>query len=176
MTTEAQPHLSRPRQLKLPELQRLFPLDFQFKAGTSEVYVPEAWKRDRLVRIDIVAGKRATVHRAAAPIFTEWLRRAQVGGVDVASVILSVDGGFNARLKRGANVPVTEAGLSRHARGTAIDLNASFNRMGTPGAKALGEPGCLLPLVPYAYDLDIVWGGDWKGASCDPMHFEIGTR
>jgi hypothetical protein len=36
--------------------------------------------------------------------------------------------------------------------------------------------GCVLPLVPLAYDLGIVWGGDWHGSSCDPMHFEIGQR
>jgi hypothetical protein len=76
MPSETSTRTPRPRQLTLAELRHLFPVDFQFKTDGT-VYVPEAWRRDRLVQIDIVPGKRATLHRAAAPIFTEWLRRAR---------------------------------------------------------------------------------------------------
>lgn len=160
-----------PRQLKLAELEHLFPLEFSIDAERN-VHVPVTWQQQRLVRIDIAHGLHATVHRAAAPIFTEWMRRAALVGAD--KCIITCDGGFNARLKRGDNVPATEAGLSRHARGTAIDLNATFNGRGRPPVP-LEHIGTLLPLVPIAYDLDIVWGGDWHGADCDPMHFEIGA-
>lgn len=163
---------ARPRQLKLAELQRLFPLEFSIDPVTRAVTVPTAWRQARLVKIEVIPGRNVTVHRAAAPVFQEWLRRARLIGAD--SCILTVDGGYNARLKRGAKVPATEAGLSRHARGTAIDLNARFNPMGKPSVGP-DEPGCLLPLVRLAYELDIVWGGDWAGSSCDPMHFEIGA-
>lgn len=161
-----------PRQLKLPELQHLFPLDFTID-DKRVVHVSETWQQTRLVQIEIIPGHHATVHRAAAPVFTEWLRRARLVGAD--KCIITVDGGFNARFKRGLNVPATEAGLSRHARGSALDLNAHFNMRGHAPA-AVDAVGTLLPLVPIAYDLDIVWGGDWHGATCDPMHFEIGTR
>lgn len=163
---------AHPRQLTLAELQHLFPLQFSIDALTRAVHVPQAWQRDRLVPIQVIPGHHVTVHRAAAPVFTEWLRRAAMLGL--LKCIVTVDGGFNPRLKRGADVPPTEAGLSRHARGTAIDLNALLNPRGRPGVP-LGKPGCLLPLVGLAYDLDIVWGGDWRGAECDPMHFEIGA-
>ena len=163
---------AHPRQLTLAELQHLFPLEFSIDARTHAVHVPAAWQAARLVQIQVVPGHHVTVHRAAAPVFIEWLRRADLLGL--LRCVVTVDGGFNARLKRGAHVPATEAGLSRHARGTAIDLNALLNPRGKP-SPVLGEPGCLLPLVPLAYDLDIVWGGDWHGEDCDPMHFEIGA-
>ena len=71
-------------------------------------------------------------------------------------------------------MPVSKAGLSRHARGLAIDINAAQNPMGRPGAK-LGEPGCILELIPLANECGIVAGADWHGASQDSMHFELGT-
>jgi len=159
-----------PHQLSQAELQHQFPLDFTID-DKRVVHVAKAWQLQRLVQIEVIPGRHATVHRAAAPVFTEWLRRARLVGAD--KCILTVDGGFNARFKRGLNVPVSEAGLSRHSRGTALDLNASHNPMGRPPAP-VDHVGTLLPLVPIAYDLDIVWGGDWHGTSCDPMHFEIG--
>jgi hypothetical protein len=164
---------AHPRQLTLAELQQLYPLDFHIDPTTRAVTVSKAWQEARLVQIEVIPGHHATVHRAAAPTFIEWLRRARLVGTD--KCIETVDGGFNSRFKRGLNVPVSEAGLSRHARGTAIDLNAHANPQGRP-AVGLGHVGCVLPLVPLAYDLGIVWGGDWHGSSCDPMHFEIGQR
>lgn len=151
----------------------MFPVDFTIDPDTRAVHVSEAWQQARLVRIPIVPGHHATLHRGAAPVFNEWLRRARASGAD--QCIVTVDGGFYPRFKRGLNVPVSEAGLSRHTRGIALDLNASLNPRGVP-ALPMGVRGTLLPLVSLAYDLDIVWGGDWHGADCDPMHFEIGRQ
>lgn len=166
------PPPQHPRQLTLAELQHRFPLDFKIDPDTRAVTVADAWQKVHLVQIEVVPGRHATLHRDAAPVFAEWLKRVAAAGF--LHYVETVDGGFNARFKRGLNVPVSEAGLSRHARGIALDLNAHANPRGRP-AVGLGHIGCLLPLVPFAYELDIVWGGDWHGSSCDPMHFEIGA-
>lgn len=167
------PPPAHPRQLTLEELQLQYPLDFTIDPDTRAVHVPAAWQEARLTRIEVIPGHHATLHRLAAPVFAEWLRRAHLIGAD--KCIQTVDGGFNPRFKRGLDVPVSEAGLSRHARGIALDLNAGHNPRGWPPAPA-GTTGSLQELVPLAYDLGIVWGGDWHGSSCDPMHFEIGVR
>lgn len=168
-TTPSTP--ARPRQLTLPELQHQFPVDFSIDPITRAVHISEAWQQARLVQIEVMPGRHVTVHRGAAPVFNEWFRRLRMYGL--MQYIITVDGGFNGRFKRGLDVPVSEAGLSRHARGIAIDFNAELNPRGQP-ALPIGVRGTLLPLVSAAYDLDIVWGGAWSGASCDPMHFEIG--
>lgn len=165
------PAPSRPRQLTQEELHERFPVDFSIDETTKTVTVAAAWQLVHLIRIEVIPGHHVTVHRDTASTFAEWLQHARDVGAD--KCIVTVDGGFNARFKRGLNVPVSEAGLSRHARGIAIDLNAGYNPRGWPPV-AVGKMGCLAALVPIAYDLGIVWGGDWHGEYCDPMHFEIG--
>lgn len=164
---------AKPRQLTLPELQQLYPVDYTIDPETRAVHVSDAWRQARLVLIEVIPGRHVTVHRGAAPVFSEWFRRLRMYGLD--KYIITVDGGFNPRFKRGLGVPVSEAGLSRHTRGIAIDLNAALNPRGHV-ALPLGVHGTLMPLVAAAYDLDIVWGGVWKGADIDPMHFEIGHQ
>lgn len=57
------------------------------------------------------------------------------------------------------------AGISRHAWGAAIDLNASSNPVGSAGTQ---DPR----LVAIMLDWGFTWGGDWLVP--DPMHFEYG--
>jgi hypothetical protein len=87
--------------------------------------------------------------------------------------VLTFDGGFCARYKRGKTG--TDDNLSNHAWGTAMDLNANWNRMGRPPAE-IGVRGCLLELVPFAEKHDIVWGGTFVGGRIDGMHWEVGIR
>jgi len=57
------------------------------------------------------------------------------------------------------------AGISRHAWGAAIDLNAASNPVGSAGTQDSR-------LVATMADWGFTWGGDWLVP--DPMHFEYG--
>ncbi len=57
------------------------------------------------------------------------------------------------------------SGVSRHAWGAAVDLNAPANPMGSTGTQ---DPR----LVEIMLDAGFTWGGDWLVP--DPMHFEYG--
>lgn len=59
----------------------------------------------------------------------------------------------------------TSAGLSRHAWGAALDINAGSNPVGSAGTQ---DPR----LVEVMLDWGFTWGGDWLVP--DPMHFEYG--
>lgn len=82
------------------------------------------------------------------------------------------NGGYNCRMKRGKEGSKQLSDLSTHSFGGAVDLNAAYNAFGVTPAK-LGEPGCLLELVPIAEARGFVWGGDWNKP--DGMHFELGV-
>ena len=58
------------------------------------------------------------------------------------------------------------AGISRHAWGAALDLNAASNPVGSAGTQ---DPR----LVAIMADWGFTWGGDWLVP--DPMHFEYGV-
>jgi len=68
------------------------------------------------------------------------------------------DGCFNIRQKR------TGESMSLHSWGLAIDVNASWNR--------LGRPPVLSPeFVACFTDAGFEWGGNWKLP--DGMHFQL---
>jgi hypothetical protein len=168
--------LRKPRQLSQSELDARFPIDCVVIAATREVRVNPQWERDNLVKVAFPAsfGFQGTfkMHKGAADQFKAWF--SLISEQKLFKHIISNNGSYNPRLKRGDNVPLNKYGLSRHARGLALDLNAAYNPMGRPGAK-LGEPGCILELIPLANECGIVAGADWHGASQDSMHFELGT-
>jgi hypothetical protein len=112
------------------------------------------WQEQNLTWIEPVPGQRWQVYREAAPAFEGLLRDLVARGYNPTS-----SGGFNYRNIRGSNR------LSQHAFGTAIDINAAANALGStrtdiPDAAALAAK----------YGLE--WGGNWKGRP-DPMHFEF---
>lgn len=161
-----------PNKLPRSELVKRYPLDCKIDPTTRTVTVPLRWRREHLRMFIVAPGLPAVwLHKDALPRFIHWVdlmhRRGLIGDVR------SVDGGFNPRLKRGRSVPATQHGLSFHAFGCALDINASTNHQGTAGAP-LGAPGCVLRLVPLAREAGLVWGGDFGGALIDPMHFEVG--
>lgn len=57
------------------------------------------------------------------------------------------------------------AGISRHAWGAAVDLNASSNPVGSAGTQ---DPRLVAIMLEWGF----TWGGDWLVP--DPMHFEYG--
>ena len=190
---------SRPRQLTHAERAARFPLDFDIVLGRNgrvDVQVPLAWQQLHLVRLGPyhIMGRLTFCPRVninAAPVFSALFEA--VKAARLLGDILTFDGGWVARLKRGATLPPVGSStdaydqlLSSHSRGTAVDLNARWNPMGAPGAAA-GEEGSLHRIIDIAHTIrvefatdqpwsaGIVCGADWHGASQDSMHFEVGT-
>jgi hypothetical protein len=155
-----------------------FPLAYTLDPQTRTVNVPREWQSANLVylqfpQVDGRHVREVLVHRDAKPIFDAFLVRVVASAL--TDRILTSDGGFVPRLKRGSNVPANELGLSRHSRGIAIDLNAHWNPMGhAPSAPTM--EGSMLELGELASACGLVWGGLWHGESCDPMHLEIGVQ
>jgi hypothetical protein len=197
MTAATKPAVAaRPRQLTYEERTARFPLDFTVD-DEGTVLVPQSWRAANLRQLIIPLQRRdakvAMVHKHAIAVFDAWLEHMSYRGAD--RDILTFDGAFVPRLKRGVEQPKDRASkaawgklLSNHSRGCAIDINAAYNRMGTPGA-APGEKGDMSRIVEchrmvrvqvetpvgHVWDAGLVWGGDWKGKSIDKMHAEVGT-
>lgn len=75
--------------------------------------------------------------------------------------------GYNYREIRGAT------GLSNHASGTALDLNAPKHPLGTaPSANFTAAQIAVIRAIVAATEGCVRWGGDYTGRQ-DPMHFEI---
>jgi hypothetical protein len=79
----------------------------------------------------------------------------------LADKIRTWDGCFCVRRKR------TGSSLSLHSWGLAVDLNASWNRMGKKSAQDSALVACF---KESGFD----WGGDWSRP--DAMHFQLAER
>ena len=88
----------------------------------------------------------------------------------LADRILTFDGAFNARLKRGRTVAIP-ANLSNHSFGSTFDINADLNPMNnTP--HLMGSRGCVRELAAIANARGFYWGGHFV-SNPDGMHFEV---
>ena len=200
---------TKPRQLTYAERTARFPLQFEIELnrnGRAEVKVPVSWEQANLVRLgpysNIPAGTvvrdesaltfAPRVNINAAPVFSAFFETLKAAGL--MSDILTYDGGFYPRLKRGVELPKIGASkdaygrlLSNHSRGTAIDLNAKWNPMGMHAAEK-GQPGYLgralevaravrvnVETAGHVWPAGLVCGADWKGASIDAQHLEVGS-
>lgn len=64
--------------------------------------------------------------------------------------------------------------LSNHSGGTALDVNSATNPMTKDGVLHTDMPKDVVKIAGY---WRLTWGGSYKGARKDPMHFEwIGTN
>ena len=132
------------------------------------------WVRENIVRVEIpqlvTAKLRAKpyvwVHRLVADPFVSLWRDWEKAGL--LARVLSFNGAWVARRIRGGE------SLSHHAFGSAFDINARFNRLGTIPA-LVGERGSVRELVPLANARGFFWGGHFRGR-LDGMHFELGAR
>jgi len=126
------------------------------------------------VRVNLVywivpfsGGRRVLVHRAALPAFQDVAGRladeAASGRVYQVTTVSS----FLGRTVAGSSQ------LSRHALGTAIDINYPQNPYRADGTLVTNLPDWF---VQVWRDAGFCWGGDWSGAK-DPMHFSwMGPR
>jgi len=132
------------------------------------------WRRNHIVRVEVpqlvTAGVKRTptawVHKDIADDFLRlWSAWEKKG---LLHLVNSWDGSFVARKVRGGT------SLSNHAFGTAFDINARWNRLGTIPA-LVGETGSLRELVGTANKHGFFWGGHYR-RRLDGMHFEAGKR
>jgi hypothetical protein len=103
-------------------------------------------------------------HRAAANQLVKlWADWEQAGLLTFA---LTWAGSWVPRFVRGSRVY-----LSNHSWGTAFDINAQWNMLGSmPALK--GQKGSVRELVEIANDNGFYWGGHFGGRP-DGMHLEI---
>jgi hypothetical protein len=121
--------------------------------------LPEGWEAANITTATMPNGVRARVNRAIVPPLAEAvaLSAQQFPGYPIRSI-----GGYYPRAKRLSQNP------SLHSWGLAVDVNSDENRgMGASAVNAL-PPG-----FPELWEsLGWTWGGRWRGASYDPMHFQ----
>ncbi len=108
-----------------------------------------------LVKVTTSSGKSYTVNAAAADAFSGFVGDLEKTGYKIDSI-----GGFSLRNKAGGST------LSEHAYGAAIDINPSRNAMGGAGTDMPRN------IHDLAAAHGLIWGGDWRGKSYDPMHFQ----
>lgn len=172
-STSSSTSSTRPRLLSSAELESQFgPLPWTPVEGDdSAITIDPTWAAAHLVPVDVpqlrdvpgAHGGRVTFHRDAADRLKSFFAAVEAAGL--LARVNTFDGSFAPRRIRG------RTGVSRHAYAVAFDLNASTNPLGGPPAP-LGQPGCLLELVPLAEAHGFAWGGNYKGRT-DPMHFEV---
>jgi D-alanyl-D-alanine carboxypeptidase/Putative peptidoglycan binding domain len=141
--------------------------------NAENIVITNGWDKANIEKIIIpqLVGVPGAPHDGG--IFFHRLARQQLldmwAGWDKAGLrdhFLSWDGSFVPRLVRG-----TTSTLSNHAFGTAFDINASFNVMGTMPA-LVGSKGSVRELVKIANDNGFWWGGHFAKRK-DGMHFEV---
>ena len=143
-------------------------------AGNAEnIRIIGDWEEREIVRVEVpqlrgISGAptsgKIRFHRAAAPQLLALWRAWEEAGL--LRLLLSWDGSFVPRFVRGSR-----SRLSNHAFGSAFDINASFNNLGTRPA-LVGRIGSVRELVPLANQHGFFWGGHYNGRA-DGMHFEI---
>lgn len=150
----------------LEEIVKVFgnPRDYLRSDGT----LSPQWEEKKIVRVKLPAPihyedtlvTKVTAHIVIAKIveatFLEIFSLGHWGDLK------EYGGGFVARAKR------TSSKLSCHTWGIAYDLNPSTNAQGTDG----NMPKEIIAIFERH---GWFWGGNFHGASKDPMHFQFAT-
>ncbi len=129
------------------------------------------WQVDFLARVSLPFSLRLswdpsraitqmTCHRRVTRAFASVFSCIQERGLQ--DRITSFGGCFAFRPQR------TGSKLSAHCWGIAIDLNPESNQQGAPGNMDTG-------VVEIFRHAGFEWGGDWRGKTRDPMHFQFCT-
>lgn len=123
--------------------------------------------KKRIIKIELRIANEKTIHRWVHELIADML-------IDICNEVLFYDkdkiktiGTYNIRYIRNSK----SKNLSQHSFGSAIDINASENKMGTIGT--LKENSTIVMAFERR---GFCWGGRWKGKGCDPMHFEYFWR
>lgn len=124
------------------------------------------WIAQNIVNVNVPQLKGVTVPfnkrcvNQLLDVFAAW----EVAGL--IDRVLTWGGSFAPRFVRGSRTS-----LSNHAWGTAFDINAAWNALGTcPALK--GQKGSVRELVGIANEHGFGWGGHYR-TRLDGMHFEV---
>lgn len=136
-----------------------------------------SWVHDNIIDVPIPQLRRTAIPHAPATMPFHRLGAAQLKALwqawedaNLLGLILTYDGAFEPRFKRGLSNGGPEA-LSNHSFGSAFDINADLNPMGTTPL-LVGRRGSVRKLVPIANAHGFYWGGHFSTRP-DGMHFEI---
>lgn len=136
---------------------------------TREAYWQEAILADVCVPFALPTERgpvtRFRAHRIVAPILVEIFEEIARNGL--ARVVVSFDGCYAYRRKRGRRTDGSPMPWSTHAWGISVDLNADKNALGTAG----NQPPRLVEIFEAA---GFFWGARFRGRP-DPMHFQYAT-
>lgn len=162
------------------ERQRIFGTFSYSPAPTASnreaIVIAGTWQQDNIITVQIPQLVGRSIRGAPRDGMVQWHRLAtaqlqrlwaaweQAGLLDR---ILSWDGAFVPRFIRGSTTV-----LSNHAFGTAFDINASTNGLGSTPA-LIGQAGCVRELVTIANRCGFFWGGHFPEPRLDGMHFEV---
>lgn len=142
-------------------------------ADPEAIVITDSWQKENIVYVEVPqlrkvsgmgGGKGVYFHKLGAEklkaLFAAWEE------AEMLHLIMTWGGSWVPRFIRGSRTV-----LSNHAFGTAFDINAGWNALGTM-PPAFGKKGSVRALVPIANDLGFYWGGHFKSRP-DGMHFEL---
>lgn len=141
------------------------------RGNPERIVVTDNWYGNNMVIIQVpelaeaTGGKftRVACHKLVAWQMQTFWRAMRDRGL--LHHVVSYEGCYNPRFIRGSRTT-----LSNHAWGTALDINAWYNKLGhTPAAP--GKQGSVMPLVELAHEYGFYWGGHFS--RMDGMHFEV---
>lgn len=156
--------------LNSTQMQSMFgKFDYKVNADTTITILGD-WEKENIVSIEIPQvikvgpyfPKKVRVHKKAAKQFTDLFNAWEKAGL--LDRLLTYNGSYMPRLMRGST------NLSRHAWGTAFDINVPYNGLSVVPPR-VGEKGSVRELVQIANKLGFYWGGHFT--RLDGMHFEI---
>ena len=171
-----------PPLVKTVDRQQIFG-KFAYKPiGNGNIKITDDWENKNIIKVEIPqlikvrkklknqhdkalipSDGKILFHRLAAKQLTDlwdsWEK------ADILDLVINYAGSFVPRFVRGS-----KATLSNHAFGTAIDINAAWNMLGSIPAYC-GEQGSARKLVPLANKFGFYWGGHFSRK--DGMHFEV---
>lgn len=168
-------------------LQPLSPLQrsdvfgsFAWKAeplvGTPDrIRIQDSFEHDHIVKVDIPQLKDLELarpvrfHKRGAMQLLAFFADVEAEGL--LGIVRTWNGSYVPRFKRGRAVGGGLADISSHAWGIAFDVNAQWNRVAMPPARA-GQPGSVAELAPIAHRHGFVWGGSFVGRP-EGSHFEL---
>jgi hypothetical protein len=131
-------------------------------AGGTALELDPVWVQANIVEADLPLLGRTTCHREFVEMLEGALRELTENGLATLVDPSQFAGCYSPR-RIGPGL-----GISRHAWGVAVDVNAASNPLGAPGTQDDR-------LVTIMRRWGMAWGGEWLRP--DPMHFEyLGGR
>lgn len=124
------------------------------------------------IKVRVRAGDVATVLLEVARRFHTEVERLDLVAVDRGTVVPGDDWGWAYRPVRGQTT-----GLSNHASGCALDLNATVHPRGVRGTFSRKQLAAMRRILAATLDpgtgREVVRCGEWFTTTIDPMHWEI---